>query len=219
MIGDSRSSRHGLTVWRPIAEMNSSKPGQLIIISGPSGVGKSTVVRKLFEVCDLPLELSISATTRTPRTGEVDGDDYLFLDPDDFAERVQNGEFLETAEVFGAGEWYGTLEKPVRDLLAEGKQVILEIDVKGALLVLQRFPEAMTIFIHPGTTEELERRLRGRKTEAEDKIQQRLAVADAELEMAPQYDHIIHNENIEATARAICGLLSKTGEQKSCTTN
>ena len=199
--------------------MNSSKPGQLIIISGPSGVGKSTVVRKLFEICDLPLELSISATTREPRQGEIDGDDYLFLDPADFANRQRNCEFLETAEVFGVGEWYGTLEKPVRDSLAAGKQVILEIDVKGALLVLQRFPDATTIFIHPGTMDVLEKRLRGRKTEAEDKIQQRLAVADGELEMAPQYDHIIQNEDIETTAKAICGLLSKTGEQKSCTTN
>ena len=199
--------------------MNSSKPGQLIIISGPSGVGKSTVVRRLFEVCDLPLELSISATTRSPRPGEVDGEDYLFLDSEDFAERQRKGEFLETAEVFGVGEWYGTLEQPVRDSLAAGKQVILEIDVKGALLVLQRFPEATTIFIHPGTREELEKRLRGRNTEAEDKIRQRMSVAEGELEMAPQYDHIIENENIEATAKAICGLLSKTGEQKSCTTS
>lgn len=197
----------------------SCQSGQLVIISGPSGVGKSTVVKELLHSCELPLQLSVSATTRSPRAGEMDGVDYHFLSDQEFAEKRARGEFLECVEVFGAGHWYGTLEQPVRQQLAAGHMVILEIDVQGALLVLERFPNAKSIFIHPGTLIELEKRLRGRDSESEEQIQQRLSVAAAELEMAPHYQHIICNEDIRATANTVCGLLSKTGEQKSCTTN
>ena len=199
--------------------MRSSKPGHLIVLSGPSGVGKSTVVRKLLETCDLPLEISISATPRKPRPDEVEGTDYLFLSEQEFETRKRNNEFLEYAEVFGAGEWYGTLEGPVHQSLQEGKKIILEIDVTGALMVLNKFPDAVTIFVHPGTLKELEKRLRGRGTEDEAEIKQRLAVAETELEMAPQYSHIIKNIDIQSTADQICGLLSKLGETRSCTTN
>jgi guanylate kinase len=199
--------------------MNVAGGGQLIIISGPSGAGKSTVVGQLLETCDLPLERSISATTRQPRPGEEDGVDYYFISQEEFAERRQRGEFLECAEVFGSGNWYGTLEEPVRRQLQEGRRVILEIDVQGARQVLQRFPEATSIFIHPGSLEELEKRLRGRESETEEQIRNRLSVAADELRVADSYQHIVKNESVQATAATICGLLNKTGEQKSCTTN
>ncbi len=197
----------------------SSNTGQLIIISGPSGAGKSTVVRQLLKTCELPLQLSVSATTRPPRAGEVDGVDYHFLSRKEFEERRGRNEFLECVEVYGAGYWYGTLEQPVRQQLADGQMIILEIDVQGALLVLERFPDATSIFIHPGSLSELEKRLRGRESEPEEQIQRRLSVAANELKMAPHYQHIVRNEDIQATAQTVCGLLNKTGEQKSCTTN
>lgn len=200
-------------------ERDPSFPGNnLIIISGPSGVGKSTVVRELLRSCDLPLELSVSATTRAPREGEVDGVDYFFVSKEDFQTRRESGEFLECAEVFGVGDWYGTPEQPVRNQVANGKMVILEIDVQGAMLVLDRYPETTSVFIHPGDLQELETRLRGRETEQEEQIQQRLAVAAKELEMATHYQYIVKNDDIQATAAKICSLLTPSGEQ-SCTTS
>ncbi len=195
--------------------MTSSSTGQLIVISGPSGVGKSTVVDCLLKSCELPLELSISATTRPAREGENDGVDYWFLSTEEFQERRRRGEFLECAEVFSGGEWYGTLEQPVTDKLNQGKDVILEIDVTGALLVLKRFPAAITIFIHPGDLKTLEARLRGRGTESEDAIKRRMSVAESELEMAPQYSHVINNNNIQSPADQICKLLTKLKQGQS----
>ena len=192
--------------------MNSPSTGKLVIISGPSGVGKSTVVRKLLSSCELPLELSVSATTRLPRNNEVDGVHYHFISTEEFFEKRQNHEFLEFAEVFGVGDWYGTLESPVLERLDQGRYVVLEIDVAGALMVLEKHPNADSIFIHPGDLTELEKRLRGRKTETEEQIQRRIAVAAKELEMAHHYQHIVKNEEIQATANQICGLLKQTGE-------
>jgi guanylate kinase len=199
--------------------MQSRKRGNLIVISGPSGVGKSTVVRQLLQSCDLPLELSVSATTRRPRPGEVNGVDYRFMDGNEFARLRANDEFIECVEVFGAGEWYGTLRQPVFEALDRGHNIILEIDVNGALQVIRDFPSAITIFIHPGSMEILERRLRGRETESESQIRKRLAVASSELEMARHYDHVLTNEDIQATAGKICGLLKRLQEDKPCTTS
>ena len=123
--------------------------GKLIIISGPSGAGKSSVVKRLIAESSLPLTLSISATTRPPRLGEVDGREYHFLAPEEFALRRKRGEFLECKEVFGRGTWYGTLLESVSTGLNLGKWVILEIDVQGALAVLGEFPQAITVFVHP----------------------------------------------------------------------
>ncbi len=149
--------------------MGSTGQGRLIIISGPSGAGKSTVVRHLLQECDLPLTLSISATTRPPRVGEQDGNDYFFMDQDEFDRRREAGEFLESKEVFGLGYWYGTLRQQVASGLSQGRWVILEIDVQGALAVLdQQDLDPITVFIHPGGMEELEQRLRNRETESEE---------------------------------------------------
>src|SRR4051794_4047806 len=136
----------------------------LIVISGPSGAGKSTVVRELLSNCPVPLKMSVSATTRKPRRGEIEGEDYFFLTPEQFAVRRAAGDFLECKEY--AGNWYGTLQSQVSAGLAAGKWVLLEIDVEGTLAVLEKQPDALTIFVHSGSGEGLERRRRLRETES-----------------------------------------------------
>lgn len=184
--------------------------GRLVVISGPSGVGKTTVVGRLYSLCPR-LVASVSATTRSPRPGEVDGRDYHFLSPEEFARRRQAGEFLECCEVFGRGYWYGTLKSEVTPRLAEGKWVVLEIDVHGALAVLQQYPTALTIFIAPDSAEELERRLRGRKTDSEEAIQRRLEVARREIAQADQYQHRVVNRTVDEAVREICRILKDAG--------
>lgn len=188
---------------------NKPMPGKLVIISGPSGVGKSTCVRELLRSCDLPLELSVSATTRPKRPGETDGKEYRFLTADEFQRLKSENAFLETAEVFGVGHQYGTLRNVVSTGLQEGKWIILEIDVVGAAEVMREYPDAISIFIYQ-TLEEIEFRLRGRKTESEDVIQRRLAVASSELEVKDVYLHQVINETVEKSAAQICQLLKAT---------
>ena len=189
-----------------------SERGQLVIISGPSGAGKSTVVRRLLSECDLPLTLSVSATTRPPRPGEEDGVHYFFLAPDEFRRRRVAGEFLECKEVFGRGDWYGTLQSQVAAGLEAGQWVILEIDVEGTLAVLERFPETLTIFIHSGSMEELERRLRQRNTETEESLQRRLEVARRELTFISRYRHQVINRDVAEAVREVCDILKGQGE-------
>jgi len=190
----------------------SSPPGKVIVISGPSGSGKSTVVRQLLDECPRPLVLSVSATTRPPRPGERDGQHYHFLTPDDFAHRRDRGDMLECFEVFGRGYWYGTLRDEVATSLAAGKWVVLEIDVEGAAAVLQEYPAAVTIFILPGSMEELERRLRGRGTETEETIQRRLAVANREMDCAEKYRYQVVNDEVDRAVREICDILTNHGD-------
>lgn len=175
-------------------DMSSSRTGKLVILSGPSGSGKTTVVRELLELSEPRLELSVSATTRPPRTGEIDGKDYHFLSPDEFQRRKAAGEFLETFEVFGNGYWYGTLRSEVENRLQQGVSVLLEIDVDGAMEIVKQFPAAVTIFLSPGSLEELERRLRGRNTEPEETIQRRLAAAKREMAAMEKYKYQIVND-------------------------
>jgi len=191
--------------------MTPTKLGKLVVISGPSGVGKSTVVREVLERFPERLRLSVSATTRPPRSAERDGVDYYFLSDAEFARRMADGEFLECVEVFGRGHWYGTLWSEVRGSLSRGIWVILEIDVDGAREVLRQYPEAVTIFIRPDSLEELERRLRSRGTEKEDAIQRRLAVARHELSLADQYEHQVVNVTVEQTVDDICEFLRRRG--------
>ena len=173
------------------------RDSRLVIISGPSGAGKTTVIQKLMEQIDLPLTLSVSATTRPARPDEQDGVHYLFLSDEEFQQRRASGDFLECCEVFGGGQWYGTLATTVTTSLAKGKWVILEIDVEGTRLVLDRYPDAITVFIRPQSLEELERRLRERDTETEDTIQRRLAIARKELDAASYYEHHVINESVD----------------------
>jgi guanylate kinase len=197
-----------------------NNPGRLIIISGPSGSGKSTVVQRLLRESSLPLMLSVSATTRPPRTGEIDGREYIFMSMDEFEKRRQADEFLEFKEVFGRGYWYGTLRKTVSTGLKEGKWVILEIDVQGALAVLRDHPQAITIFVHPGSMAELEKRLRSRGTESEASIQRRLNVAAEELALRHHYTHEVINQQIDTTVQQLCELLAQyQGDKITCSKN
>jgi len=197
-----------------------TNPGKLVIVSGPSGSGKSTVVQRLLGESELPLVLSVSATTRPPRAGEENGRDYIFLSDEDFQSKRQSGEFLECKEVFGRGYWYGTLRNVVSTGLNQGKWVLLEIDVQGALAVLQGYPQAITIFVHPGSMAELEKRLRNRGTESPESIQRRLDVAAEELALRHHYTHEVINDEIDTTVQQLCKLLVQyQGEKVPCSKN
>ena len=185
--------------------------GKLVIVSGPSGAGKSTVVQRLLTYCPVPLRLSVSATTRAPRPGEQDGVHYHFFSPDEFHRRREAGEFLECKEVFGRGDWYGTLRSEVATGHAEGKWVLLEIDVAGARSVLEEVPEAVTIFLHPGSLDELERRLRDRGTESDASLARRLEVARGEMTLVNMYQFEVINDTVERAVTEICEILKRCG--------
>ncbi len=189
--------------------MTSTDRGQVVIVSGPSGSGKSTLVAGLVQKCPLPLVVSISATTRAPRQGETPGQSYHFLSQQEFARRRASGEFLECCEVHGRGYWYGTLSSEVAPSLAAGKWVVLEIDVQGAQRVLEYYPQAVTIFIHPGSAEELERRLRGRGTEQEADIQRRLESARRESAFADRYRYQVTNDHCDRAVARLCQILQE----------
>jgi guanylate kinase len=186
--------------------------GRLVVVSGPSGAGKTSVMRRVYRTCGVPLVRSISATTRPPRSDETDGADYHFLSEEEFASRRARGDFLECFQVFGRGYWYGTLRSEVATGLAAGKWVVLEIDVQGALAVMGQFPDAITIFVRPGSVAELERRLRGRGTETEEAIQRRLARANEELRLADRYRYQVINDQIDRAVDEICHILTQHGE-------
>lgn len=180
--------------------------GRIVVLSGPSGVGKSTLRRRVVEKAPVPLVRSVSATTRPPRPGEVHGVDYYFLTPEEFAKKQQAGEFLESFQVFG-GHWYGTLRAEVERHLSAGRWVLLEIDVQGARRVMELFPDAVTIFVLPPSTEELKRRLLGRGTEDPRKAEERLARAAEELACADQYRYRVINDDLERAADEVCQIL------------
>ena len=192
--------------------MHKGKKGVLFVFSGPSGVGKGTLKAKLFEEFADRIAYSVSATTRGPREGEVDGKDYFFISRQEFERRVQNNEFLEHAEF--AGNCYGTPRAYVEKLLDSGMNVVLEIDVQGALQVMKSMPECVSVFILPPSFEELEHRLRGRGTETEEKVRERLETAKRELPYAPQYDYqIVNGGDIEAAYQSLREVfLKSTGE-------
>ncbi len=168
------------------------------------------MVKRLFQRCDR-LVGSVSATTRPPRPGEQEGVDYHFLSAQEFERRRGAGQFVECFEVFGRGYWYGTLWSEVTPSLEAGKWVVLEIDVQGALAVRQRYPNAIMIFVRPGTIEELEHRLTKRGTESAEAIERRLAVARHELACAEQYQYQVLNENVEHAVDRICEILVANG--------
>ncbi len=179
--------------------------GRLFILSGPSGCGKSTVLREVFQRRDR-LYFSVSATTREPRPGERDGIDYYFLTREVFDQMVRDGELLEHAEY--VRNCYGTPARPIMDKLEEGIDVVLDIDVQGARQVKAKLPEAVSVFISPPSLAELERRLRGRSTESEDKITQRLQTAAKELSAQSEYDFVIVNDQVDRAADELLSIMA-----------
>lgn len=186
-------------------------PGPLIIVSGPSGTGKSTLVERLLAEHSWPLRLSVSVTTRPRRPSERDGVHYHFWDPQLFEQEIQAGGFLEWAKVHG--NFYGTLQNEVVPHRARGMGVLLDIDVKGWEQVKAKCPEAVSVFVRTSSLEVLEQRLRGRGTETEEAIQRRLRGAAEELTRAPEYDHQIINDNLDAALGQLCAIVGSLFER------
>ncbi len=179
--------------------MNTTSEGMLIVLSGPSGSGKGTIIKSLLSMREDTV-LSISMTTRAPRPGEQDGVHYFFRTREEFEDTIRKDGFLEYAEY--NGEYYGTPEAPIRRWLNEGKNVILEIEVQGAEKVMNHRSDLVSIFITIPSFEELERRLRDRATETEEKIRRRMATAQMELSRAFRYQYVVLNDEVEkAVAR------------------
>lgn len=171
--------------------------GKLIVFSAPSGSGKTTIVRHLLEQKELHLDFSISATSRQKRGEEIDGKDYYFLTPEDFQAKIDADEFIEYEEVY-KDNFYGTLKSELERIWAKGKHVIFDIDVVGGLNIKRQFPKnTLAIFVSPPSVEELERRLRYRQTETEEKIQMRLAKAEREIAESSKFDIILKNYDLE----------------------
>jgi guanylate kinase len=178
--------------------------GKVFVITGPSGVGKGTLIEQLLE--RIPeLELSVSATTREPRSGEVDGRDYHFLTAEEFERRVDAGDFLEHATY--SGNRYGTLRQEVESRLAKGRSVVLEIEVQGARQVRATMPEAVPIFIAPPDPASLRKRLEGRGTDSAEAIERRLRTAEIELEAQVEFPHVIVNDEVQKSASELEALV------------
>jgi guanylate kinase len=171
---------------------------EVFVITGPSGVGKGTLIRGLLERVP-ELQLSVSATTRSPRPGERDGVEYHFLTPEEFDRRIEQGDFLEHAEY--SGNRYGTLRSELEKRLAAGTPIVLEIEVQGARQVRRAMPEAIAVFIAPPSPEALRARLVGRGTDSQEAVEARMRTAQRELEAQPEFAHVVVNDRLEdATA-------------------
>jgi len=187
------------------------KQGLLVVISGPSGAGKGSVIREIVSrnenVC-----VSISCTTRPPRPEEADGVEYHFIDKKEFKTMLRNGEFLEFATVFD--NYYGTPLFAVDQKRCEGKDVVLEIDVQGALEVRRKVADALLIFIMPPSMETLRQRLTGRNTETDAQIEKRFTTAYYEMRFKNQYDYVVVNDQVERAAQEIMGILEKVHKER-----
>lgn len=184
-------------------------PGKLVVVSGPSGSGKSSLIRRVLEISGLNLRLSVSATTRAPRPGEAHGIDYSFLTEEQFHELVAGKSLLEYAEYNGC--LYGTPAEPVYDSLKGGRSVILEIEVKGALQIREQAPTALFVFVKTPSFCDLQGRLRGRGTESEAAILRRLRKAREELAEAHWYDHVLVNDDFDRCVEDFIRVLRSNG--------
>ncbi len=179
--------------------------GLLLVVSGPSGAGKSTVIGKVMQDRD-DVCFSISATTRDPRPYEVDGLDYYFITQEKFCGMIENGEFLEHAEY--VGNRYGTPAGPIDRAISEGKCVVLDIEVQGAAQVMAQRTDCVSVFLCPPSLAELERRLRGRGTDTEERIRMRLETAEREYKLASRYDYIIINDDANQSAARLEAIIT-----------
>ena len=173
---------------------------KLIIITGPSGVGKGTVVKELLDR-NKDIWLSISATTRNPRMGEKDGENYYFISDEKFKDMIDKKEFLEWAQF--AGNYYGTPLSTVNEKIEKGLIVLLEIEVEGAKQIKEKFPEALSIFLLPPSKEELEKRIRNRGTEKEEAINRRLSRANYEIASSGEFDFVLTNHDVDETVKGV----------------
>lgn len=189
-----------LSIQSGATTKDSPSSGKLIVLTGPSGVGKGTLMRSLL-ARHPELYYSVSATTRSPRPGEIDGKDYYFISRSKFEQLVAAGEFLEWAEF--AGNYYGTPREPVINQICSGKLVLLEIELKGARQIRRSFPEALSIFIMPPSFSELEKRIRTRGQDSEEAIARRLRRAQDEINAADEFDIQIVNDDFETTLKSI----------------
>jgi guanylate kinase len=185
--------------------MKLNKKGLLVVVSGPSGVGKSTVRQALFSMTGHNLSYSVSMTTRRPRTTESDGVDYYFVSPEEFQRRIEEGMFLEHADF--VGQYYGTPLDKVEELLNQGREVVLEIETEGALQVRSKMPDAILIFIVPPTKDTLYERLIARGTENGYQLEKRIAKANKEFKLAHKYDYIVVNDDVHNAADKILAII------------
>lgn len=190
-----------------------NRKGVLMVVSGPSGVGKDTVIEDFKKLCPT-ITSSVSATTRAPRPGEVHGVHYFFLQKDEFKAMVDEGDFLEYA-VTGAGDYYGTPKKFVNDMLEEGKDILLKIDVQGAVNVKKAFPEAALVIIAPPSMKELWRRLVSRGTETREQQLKRIETAYTELTYTPHYDYVVVNDRLDEAVAELAGIYGAEQRRRS----
>ena len=182
---------------------------RIAVLSGPSGSGKTTIVERLQSSAPVEIEMAVSATTRPRRENEIDGKHYYFLSSDEFQRRREADDFVECAEVHRSGFWYGTLKSEMTRIQEQGRWVLLEIDVEGALNVMKMYPEGISFFLFT-PSDEFEKRLRSRGTESEEVIERRLRTAQEELKFADQYRYQIVNDNLDRAVQEICDILEST---------
>ena len=181
------------------------RKGLLLVVSGPSGAGKGTICKSILEQND-HIKLSISATTRKPRTGEVHGVNYFFIDKEEFKKMIEQGEFLEYAQIYD--NFYGTPKSAIMETLEKGQDVILEIEMQGARQVKEVYPEGIFVFVLPPSLEELKNRIVGRGTETAEEIEKRFSCAFEEIKQIDDYDYFIVNQDVEKSVKELESIIS-----------
>lgn len=205
--------------WMTGGQPTGSAGPRIVVLSGPSGTGKTTVVKRLIESSSVPIIKAVTATTRAPRPNEQDGRDYYFLTMSTFLSEREQGRFLETAEVFGSGTWYGTPRSEVERAHKQGAWCLLEIDVRGALEIKRQFADAVMIFLQATSIKEYESRLRSRRTESEESIRSRLDRMREELRYADRYEYQVINDDVDRAVAEIDAILQRREAERRCLTH